>query len=189
VSAERNEPPVNFPIHDFKPRHAWRRTTVRSSHAAGIQKQNTSESFISWHVRMPVQKNIDIVRRLVGRNVLKTEFQSTADKIEDQWPFEIAVTISTNLCDSGSNRAKLIEKAFHANISKMPDFVCILSQFLHVFRQAIVRVCQNENVQYLFRSSLAFHARVTLPLTCHLRPCPGHVDLCSSGCYVAPRPP
>ena len=33
---------------------------------------------------MPVQKNIDIVRQLIGRNVLKTEFQSTADKIDDQ---------------------------------------------------------------------------------------------------------
>src|SRR6266508_1368585 len=27
------------------------------------------------------------------------------------------------------------------------------------------------------------------PLPCHLRPCPGHIDLWSSGCYVAPRPP
>jgi len=99
---------------------------------------------------MPVQKNVDIVRRLVGRNVLKTEFQSTADKINDQWPFEIAVAISANDSDSGSNRAKLIENGLHTNISKMPDFVCTLSQFLHVLRQAIVRVRQDENAQHLF---------------------------------------
>ena len=135
---------------------------------------------------MPVQENIYIVRRLTGRNVLKTEFQSTADKIDDQRPFEIAVAISAYVSDSGSNRAKLIENAFHTNISKMPDFVCTFTQFLHVFRPAIVRVRQNENVQDIFRSFLAFHARVTLPLTCHMRPCPGHVDLCSRGCYVAP---
>jgi hypothetical protein len=138
---------------------------------------------------MPVQKNVDIVRGLIGWNVLKSEFYSTPHKIDDQWPFEIGVAISANDSDSGANRSKLTENAFHTNISKMPHLVCTLSQFLHVLRQAIVRVCQNENVQHLFRSFLAFHARVTLPLTCHLRPCPGHVDLCSSGCYVAPRPP
>lgn len=107
---------------------------------------------------MPVQKNVDIVRRLIGGNVLKTEFQSSADKIDDQWPFEIAVAISAYVSDLGSNRAKLIENAFHANISQMPDFVGTLSQFLHVLRQAIVRVRQDENVQHLFRSFLALHA-------------------------------
>jgi len=106
---------------------------------------------------MPVQKNIDIVRRLIGRNVLKTEFQSTADKIDDRWPFEIAVAISAYVSDSGSNRAKLIENAFHTNISKMPDFVCTLSQFLHAVRQAIVRVCQDENAQRLSRFFLLRH--------------------------------
>src|SRR5262245_59712495 len=137
---------------------------------------------------MPVLKNVDTVRRLISRNVLKTEFQSTAHKIDDQWPFEIAVAIPTNVCDLGSDRAQLVEKPFHANISKMPDFVCILSQFLHAFRQAIVRVRQNKNPHYLIRSFPACHTRAPLPLTCHLRLCPGHVDLCSSGCYVAPRP-
>ena len=66
---------------------------------------------------MPVQKNVDIVRRLIGRNVLKTESQSTADKIDDQWPFEIAVAISAYVRDPGSNRAKLIENAFRAHVS------------------------------------------------------------------------
>jgi hypothetical protein len=89
---------------------------------------------------MPVQKNVDIVRWLIGRNVLKTEFQSTADKIDDERPFEIAVAISAYVSDSGSNRAKLIENTFHTNISKMPDFVCTFSQFLHVLRQPIVSV-------------------------------------------------
>jgi hypothetical protein len=140
ASAKRNERPGNFPIHDFKPRHAWRRTAVWSSHAAGIQKQNISAAFISWHVRVPVQKNVDIVRRFIRRNVLKSKFYSTAHKIDDQWPFEIAVAVSAYVSDPGSNRAKLVEKAFHANISKVPDLVCTLSQFLHVFRQPIVRV-------------------------------------------------
>ena len=141
---------------------------------------------MSWHVSMPVQENIYIVRRLIGRNVLKTEFQSTAHKIDDQWPFEIAVAISAHVSDSGSNRAKLMENAFHTNISKMPDFVCTFGEFFHVLRQAIVSVREYENAQRLFRLFLACHAPASLPLPCHLRPCPGHIDLCSRGCYVAP---
>ena len=102
---------------------------------------------------MPVQNDIDIVGQLIGRNVLKTEFQSSADKIDDQWPFKIAVAITAHVGDSGSNRAKLIENAFRTNISKMPDFVSTFSQFLHLLRQAIVRVRQDENAQrLLFRS-------------------------------------
>ena len=107
---------------------------------------------------MPVQENIYIVRRLIGRNVLKTEFQSAAHKIDDEWPFEIAVAISAYVSDSGSNRAKLIENAFHTNISKMPDFVYALSQFLQVLRQAIVSVREYENTQRLFRLFLTCHA-------------------------------
>jgi len=94
--------------------------------------------------------------------VSKTESQSTADKIDDQWPFEIAVAISANVSDSGSNRAKLIENAFHTNISKMPDFVCALSQFLHVLRQAIVSVREYENAQRLFRLFLHRHPAVRM---------------------------
>jgi hypothetical protein len=99
---------------------------------------------------MPVQKNIDIVGQLIGRNVLKTEFQSSADEIDDQWPFEIAIAIPAYVSDSGSNRAELIENAFHTDISKMPDFVRTFSQFLDMLRQAIVRVRENENAQRLF---------------------------------------
>ena len=136
---------------------------------------------------MPMQKNIDIGGQLIGRNVLQTEFQSTAHEIDDQWPLEIAVAISAHVSDPGSNRAQLIENAFHTNISKMPDFVCTFSQLLHLLRQAIVRVRQDENAQRLFRLFLACHAPATLPLRCHLRLCPAHVDLCSGGCYVAPH--
>jgi hypothetical protein len=107
---------------------------------------------------MPVQKNIDIVRRLIGWNVLKTEFQSFADKIKDQWPFEIAVAIAAYDSDAWPDRAKLVENGFRANISKMPDFACILSQFLHLLRQAIVCVREDENAQrLLFRSFLVRH--------------------------------
>ena len=68
------------------------------------------------------------------------EFQSTADKIGNQWPFKIAVAISADENDARADRAQLVEDRFRANIPKMPDFVCISGYFLHFLRQTIVRV-------------------------------------------------
>jgi hypothetical protein len=110
---------------------------------------------------MPVQQNINIVWRLIGWNVLKTEFQSTADKIDDQWPFKIAVAISADENDARADRAQLVEDRFRANIPKMPDFVCISGYFLHFFRQTIVRVRQDENSQRLFRFLWLYHSSKT----------------------------
>jgi len=163
ASAEGNQPPINFSVRNLQPGYARRRAAIRPGHATGIQKKNSPASFISRHVRVTVQENIDIVRWLIGRNVLKTEFQSAADKIDDQWPFEIAVAISAYVSDSGSNRAKLTENAFHTNISKMPDFVCTSSQFLHMRRQAIVRVRQDENARRLLFHLFWFVGRPLAP--------------------------
>jgi len=111
---------------------------------------------------MPVQKNSDVVRRLIGRNVLKTEFQSTARKIDDQRPVEIAVAIPAHESDSGSNRAQLVENAFDAEISEMPDFIRIFGNFLYCFRQTIVGVRQDEDTQRLFRCFLPRHVRAKI---------------------------
>ena len=98
-----------------------------------------------------MQQNIGIVGRLARRDVLQTEFQSTAHKIDNQWPLEIAVAISADENDTRSDGAQLIEDCFCANVSKMPDFVCVFGHFLHFFGQTIVRVRQHENAQRLFR--------------------------------------
>ena len=45
---------------------------------------------------MPVQENIDIIRRTIRRNVLQAEFQPTSRKVENQRPLEIAVAISAH---------------------------------------------------------------------------------------------
>jgi hypothetical protein len=107
-SAERDDLPINFLIDNFEPRHACGRATVGSRHAAGIQKQNRSASFISRHVRVPVQHGIDISRRLRRRNMLETEFQSTANEIDNQRPFEVGVTISAHESDSWTDCAKFV---------------------------------------------------------------------------------
>ena len=94
---------------------------------------------------MAVQHDIDIVRRAIGRDVLQTEFQSSAHKIDNCRPFEIGVTISADDGDVWSDSAKLVEDRFCANVTEMPDFIRVTGDFLHVFRQTIVRVGQNEN--------------------------------------------
>jgi len=77
--------------------------------------------------------------------MLKTKFQSTAYKIDNQRPFEVGVTISTHESDSRTDCAEFVQNSFCADISKMPDFICVLRHLADIFRQTIMRISQNEN--------------------------------------------
>jgi len=92
-----------------------------------------------------MQHDIDIFRRLRRRNMLETEFQSIAHKIDNQRPFEVGVTISAHGSDSWTDCTKVVQNSFCAEISKMPDFICISRHLADIFRQTVVRVSQNEN--------------------------------------------
>ncbi len=96
-------------------------------------------------MRVPVQDHIDIFRCLRRRNVLKTEFHSTADKIDNQRPFEVTVAISANEGHLRTDCAKLVQNSFRANVSEVPDFICTLCHLADVFRQTIMRISQNKN--------------------------------------------
>ena len=133
-SAERYELPIDFSVRDFKPGYAWRRAAVGPSHAARIKKQDIPASFVSRNVRVAVQQNINIVQQLIGWNVLQTKFQPASHDIDNQWPFKIAVTISAHQRDPRTNRAQLIENRLRANISKVPDLICVFGHLLHAFR-------------------------------------------------------
>jgi len=71
---------------------------------------------------------------MVGRHVLQAKLQSASHKIDNQWPFVIAVAIPSHDSDSRPNRAKLVENHLRANIAKMPDFISILGDFSDRFR-------------------------------------------------------
>ena len=146
---QRDQFPTDFPILNFGPCDAWRRAAVGPGHAARVQKQNGTASFVSRDVGVAVQENIDVVRRLIGRNVLKTEFQPTSRKVENQRPLEIAVAVSSHSNNRRSDRPQRIKNRFRTNITKMPDFVGILGHFAHALREPIVRVGENENMQHL----------------------------------------
>ena len=101
-------------------------------------------------MRVPVQENIDILRRAIRRNVLQAEFQPVSHKIDNQRPLEIAVTVSAHNRDERSDRLQFIKDRFRANIAEMPNFIRIPGHFLHIFRQPIVRVGENEDAQGFF---------------------------------------
>ena len=132
--SEAHEPPSDFSVRDFKPGHTWRRTAVGPRHAARVEKENPTEPFVARDVRVPVQENIDVIRRMIRRNVLQAEFQPTARKVENQRPFEIAVAISAHNRDARSNGTQLIKNRFGANIAKVPDLISVFSHLLHVLR-------------------------------------------------------
>ena len=77
--------------------------------------------------------------------MLKTKFQSTAYKIDTQRPFEVGVTISAHESDSWTDCAEFVQNPFCANVSEVPNFICISRHLADIFRQTVVRVSQNEN--------------------------------------------
>ena len=99
---------------------------------------------------MGVQENIYIIRRMIGWNVLQSEFQTASQKINDKRPLKIAVAISAHDDHARTNRAKLVKNRFRANIAEMPDFIGILGHFLDDIRQMIVRVGENKDAQGFF---------------------------------------
>jgi hypothetical protein len=104
-----------------------------------------------------VQKNIDIIRRMLRRNMLQPEFQTATPKINDKRPLEIGIAISADDNHARTNRAKLVKNRFRTDIAKMPDFIGIFSHFLHTNRQTVVRVGQNENPSGFFGFRLRAH--------------------------------
>src|SRR5207247_9126460 len=96
VTRQRHEFPADFSIRYFQPGNSWRRAAIRPGHAAGIEKQNTTASFIERNVRMGVQENIYIIRRMSGWNVLQTEFQSSSQTRNDRRRRKMGTAISAH---------------------------------------------------------------------------------------------
>ena len=96
-------------------------------------------------MRVSMQNNIDLIRRVFRCYVLKTKLQSAAHEVHNQWPIKITVAIASHHSYATANRAKLVENRLCANIAKMPDFISVPGHFSNRFRQTIVRVRQDED--------------------------------------------
>src|SRR4030095_16221738 len=77
--------------------------------------------------------------------MLKSKFQSPADKINNQRPFKVAVAISAHERDSRADSAKFIQNPFCTNVSKVPNLIGIFRDVADVCRQTIMRSSQNKN--------------------------------------------
>ncbi len=89
--------------------------------------------------------------------MLQAQLQSATHEIDHQRPIRIAVAISSYDCQSRPDCAKLIENDVRANITQVPYFVSVFSEFVHLLRQTVVRVRNYENAQRLFRVFLVRH--------------------------------
>jgi hypothetical protein len=139
---------------------------------------------------MSMEDYINVIWQVVRRYVLQAKLQSAPHKIDNHWPFEVAVAISSHNRDSRPKRAKLIENVLGANIAKMPDFISVPGDFSNRFGQTIVRVRQNENTQGVLQLLRRSHNAASYLINCyaHRVRAPSfdaRVDLRDGGCYVA----
>ena len=127
---------------------------------------------------------------MIRRHVLQAKLQSASHKIDNQWPFVIAVAVPSHDSDSRPNRAELVENGLHANIAKVPDFISVPGNFRHFVRQTIVRVRHDENTQDAFRFLRRCHIGQSCSTHCYAPRVPAacldaRVDLRDGECYVA----
>jgi hypothetical protein len=155
---ERDELPTDVAVCDFKPCYAWGCALVGSRHATGIQVKHVPASFVSRNMGVPVQDKINVIWQMIGRYMLETEFQSVSRKIDNQWPFVIAVAISSHDSDLRANRPELVENSLRANVAQVPDFISVLGDFSNGFRQTVVGVGQYEDTQVVLRFLRRWHS-------------------------------
>ena len=102
---------------------------------------------------MTVQHHIDIVRRLVGRNVLQSKFQTVSNKVDHQRPLPVAVAIAPNDRDRRTNRPQFVQNGLVTNVAQVPNLICETGQLRQLFREFIVSIGQYENFHLTNRVS------------------------------------
>ena len=101
----------------------WWRAAFGPRDTAWIQKQNTAALLIARHVRVTMQHNIHLVRRMRRRNMLQAELQTATPKIGNQRPLVRPVTVAAHDCNLWSDRAQLVENVFGADVPEVPALV------------------------------------------------------------------
>jgi hypothetical protein len=81
-----------------------------------------------------VQDKINVIRQMVGRYMLETEFQSASRKIDNERPIKVTIAIASHHRYARPNPAELAENSLRANITQVPDFISIFGNFSDRFR-------------------------------------------------------
>jgi len=101
-----------------------------------------------------MQNNIDIVGRIIRRNMLQSKFETLALKIDNQRPIGTAVAVSPHDCDLWADRAQFVQNDFSAHIAEMPDLVRIAGKIDNFVRQLVMRVRYDQDAQCIhFRTA------------------------------------
>jgi hypothetical protein len=96
-------------------------------------------------MRVPVQKNVDVIGWMIRRYMLQAELKTSSHGIDDEWPLEVAVAVSAHKHNRPSDGPQLVKHRFCANVTEMPDLISALGHLLHTVRKAIVRVRKNQH--------------------------------------------
>jgi len=143
--SQGGQAPFHFFAKDLEPSDTRGRPLIGTCHASWIQEQNAASLFVSRHVGMTVQDNVDLTRRNIRRNMLEPKFQSTTLKIDEQGPFRIPIAIPAHHSDSRADCAQVIEDRWFADVAQMPDLVRIRREIENFLRQLVMRVGENKN--------------------------------------------
>jgi hypothetical protein len=145
-SAQRRQPPLHFSIRgNFQVRDARRRSAIRPRDASRIQKEHAAHTFVSRHMGVAVEDDVDIFRRVVRRDMNQSKPNSVPLQVDRERPIEITVAISAHDRYRRTNRLDRLKNARGADVAEMPDFVCISRQGFEICWQFVVRIGQDEN--------------------------------------------
>jgi hypothetical protein len=98
---------------------------------------------------MSMQEHINIARRSFWRNVLQAKRDALSPQIQHQRPFIVAIAITPDQRDFGTDHSQLIENDFRADIAEMPDFIGLTRHLDDIPRQPIMRVREDKNAMRL----------------------------------------
>ena len=115
---------------DFKPRNARRCALICARHAARVQKKNTSTSFVSRDMRVPMQYDVHASWRALRWYMLQPQFQSCSLEVHDQRHFELLsqfprTTITRGPIARSSSRIGSAQTSPRCQISSAPFAVSI----------------------------------------------------------------
>lgn len=122
-----------------------RRAPIRARHAARIKEKDATPPLIPRHMGVGVQEHVDILRRLVRRDVNEPKTKAVALQVDEQRPLGIAVAIAAHKRERWPDIFQPNDDARRADIAQMPDLVRPFGQLFQILGQVVVGVGQDEN--------------------------------------------
>ena len=101
---------------------------------------------------MTMQNNIDVIRRILWRNMDQPKPQTSASEIDYNRPVFVPIAVPADNGERRANCFKIERDGRLTNVAQMPNLVGIGRHTKEFFRQFVVRIRQNENALHNIRS-------------------------------------